>query len=236
MNITIDFQGAIDRAFAPEAMAPILDKHLTAAITSAIQDATGYSSTFSKELKAQLAEALPHGLSTQEVAKFQHILNQTMNTFVGDANRASVETALAKAVAHVMPTVPAVLKLSEFMAGARAGLHIEEREAFYAFLKVSNYGSTYVCIDSAPRPGSLLSGHYDRADMQHRAKYQLSVSEQGDVYAMRLDGVHLTPNKLPNVVGSFEGSLMAMYVGRTKLLIDMDDDDLESLSSEQEFD
>ena len=232
MNINIDFQAAIDRAFAPEAMAPILDKHLTAAITSAIQDATGYRSKFSEELKTQLAEALPHGLSVQEIAKFQHILNQTMNTFVGDANRASVETALAKAVGHVMPTVPAVLKLSEFMTGVRAGLHIEEHEAFYAFMKVSTYGSTYVCIDSDPNPGR--QSYSDRADRQHRAKYQLSVSEQGDVYAMRLDGVHLTPSKLPNVVGSFEDSLMAMYVGRTKLQIDMDDDELESLSAEQD--
>lgn len=232
MHITIDFEGALARALAPEAMAPILDKHITAAITNAISDATGWNSEFQKALKAQLAEALPHGLAIADVAKFQHVLNATLQGFVGEANKASIEAAMKKAVTITMPDVPRVLKLSKFMESARAGLHKEERDPIYAYMEVSDYGTTYISIDSSERPG-LLESRHGRARMQYHADYRLSVNKAGEVYALKLHGQQLTPSSLPDVIGEFDAALMAMYVGRTRLEIDMDDGDLESLSAEK---
>lgn len=231
MNITIDFEGAIARALAPEALDPILDKHLKAAITSAIDDATGYRSEFQKALKEQLAEALPHGLGIDDVAKFQHILNGALQAVVGEANGATIQAAMKKVVANVMPDLPAVMKLSEFAETMRDGMHKESHEAFYAFMECK-HGYTHIFFDSDERPGSS-STYADREDVKYRAAYSIAANKEGEVYSLKLRGKEVTPASLPNVIGRFDASLMAMYVGRTRLEIDIEDDDLESLSGEQ---
>lgn len=231
MNITIDFEGAIARALAPEALEPILDKHLKGAITSAIEDATGYRSEFQKALKEQLAIALPHGLAIDEVAKFQHILNGALQAVVTDANGAAVEAAMKKVVARVMPDVPAVTKLSEFLATIRDGLHLDQHQAFYCFMERS-HGYTYVFFDSEERP-SGCSSYSDREDMRYGARYSIAANKEGEVQALKLRGKEVTPASLPDVIGSFDAALMAMYVGRTRLEVDMTDDDVCALSSEQ---
>ena len=231
MNITIDFEGAIARALAPEALEPILDKHLKAAITSAIDDATGYRSEFQKALKTQLAETLPHGLGVDDVAKFQHILNGALQAVVGEANGATIQAAMKKVVAHVMPDMPDVMKLSEFVETMRDGLHKERHEAFYAYMERS-HGYTHIYFDAGERP-SGYSSHSDREDVKYRASHSIAITEKGEVYSLKLRGKEVTPASLPDVIGRFDASLMSMYVGRTRLEIDMDNDELESLSAEQ---
>lgn len=231
MNITIDFEGAIARALTPEALNPILDKHLKGAITSAIEDATGYRSEFQKALKEQLASALPHGLAIDEVAKFQHILNGALQAVVTEANGAAVEAAMKKVVANVMPEVPAVMKLTEFMATMRDGLHLDQHQAFYCFLERTN-GYTHLYFDSDERPTGC-STYSDREDMKYRARFSLAANKEGEVYSLKLRGKEVTPSSLPDVIGSFDAALMAMYVGRTRLEVDMTDDDVCSISNEQ---
>lgn len=232
MTYSIDFQGALDRALAPAVINPILDKHIGRAIDAVILDATGYRSEFQKALGEQLSAALPHGLGLDDVAKFQHILNGAMNRLVSESNRAAIETAMQKAVGALLPDTPTVLKLSDFMQDARSGLHVDGNEPFYAYLEETDYGFTHISLDSKERPGDY-GRTADREDAKYKAAYQLSVSKDGDVYSLRLNDKLVTPSSLPDVVGSFDAALMAMYVGRTRLEIDMDDDDMRSLSAEQ---
>lgn len=232
ITLNIDLEAAIAGALAPEKLQPILDKHVTEAITSAISDATRYSSEFSKALKEQLATAMPHGLRISDVAKFQHILNQSLESAVSGANLAAVKEALAKAASTALPDLPERIKLSDLMKDARGGLHVDDGMAFYAHLHESEYRTKYLYLDSDPAPGSRTYGH--REDRRYSAKYSLAISEDGHVYSLKLGGMQVMPASLPDVVGSWDGLLMAMYVGRTSLDIDMDDDDLASFSDEQD--
>ncbi|MNK89569.1 hypothetical protein D3C87_1095830 [compost metagenome] len=109
LKISIDLEAALAQALAPEKLKPILDKHIIGAITSAIDDATGYRSTFRTALKDQLAAAMPHGIEIADVAKFQHVLNEVLRNAVHGQNAASLNTALEKAAASVMPDMPATL-------------------------------------------------------------------------------------------------------------------------------
>ncbi|MNL81981.1 hypothetical protein D3C87_2092390 [compost metagenome] len=68
---------------------------------------------------------------------------------------------------------------------------------------------------------------------QYSARIRLGVNKEGDVYSLKLDGKDITPSSRPDVIGRFDTMLMAMYVGRTRLEIDMDEDDVESAASEQ---
>lgn len=234
MNITIDLdiQGAIAAALQPEKLQPILDQHITKAITQAIDDATGFRSEFRKTLTVQLATAMPHGLGVDDVAKFQHVLNQAATRLVQECNANTVQVALERAIKNVMPDVPPVIKLSDLLKEARDGFHKKDHEAFYAYLEMSEYGGGHLYLDGNENPGDR--DYRSCEDRKYRAEHQLAFTKEGEVYALRLDGKQITPASRPDIVGSFYSILMAMYVGRTKIEVDMDDDDVEYAAQSNE--
>jgi hypothetical protein len=232
MNITIDFEGALARALQPETINPILDKHIGKAIGDAIEEATGYRSEFRKAVTEQLKEAIPHGLRADDAMKFAHILNTAIQKVVGEANNASITAAINRATSSLLPEIPGSMKLSKFAETMRYGLHKEAHQPFYAYMETSDYGTTYIYFDEDEKPGNN-SRYSDREDMKYRADYRLAVDKDGRVYSLRFEGANVTPASLPNVGGEFDATIMAFYVGRTTLEIDMDDGDLESLSAEQ---
>ena len=229
LKISIDLEAALAQALAPEKLQPILDKHITDAITTAVRDATGYNSTFSKALKEQLTEAMPHGLNVADVAKFQHVLNEALREAVHGQNAATINVALAEAAASVLPDVPATVKLSELMKGAREGLHVQGGAEFFAHLEESSYGHKHLALDRDTRKSS---GYGTRTD-RFSAAYRLSFTAEGECYSLRLNGAQITPSSLPNAIGGFEATLLALYVGRTRIEFDTDPDDVESAASEQ---
>lgn len=222
LKINIDLEAAIAKALSPEALQPILDKHITGAITTAINSATSYGSEFTKLLTEQVKTGLPHGLGLDDLAKFQQVLNAAMNRAVQSCNEGSVQLALEKAVQAVMPEVPSVIKLSDFLKEARDGFHKDEHEAFYAYFEPSSYGDNdggWLYLDSNEKPGERLfsSSHKSRESRKYDAQHRLAINGNGDVYALKLDGKDVTPASRPDVIGRFESLLMAMYVGRTRL-------------------
>jgi phage tail protein X len=222
IKIELNLPELIASAVSAEKIQPILDKAISDAITSAIRDATGYNSPFSTALKQQLTEAMPHGLSIDDVAKFGHVLNAAITDAVHGANTATIQAALRQAATAALPDVPSRIKLSELLKQARDGFRKEEHEAFYAHFEPSDYGGGWLYLD-------------DDGDTKekYRADIRLAFTKEGEVYALRLDGQHVTPKSLPQVIGSFEGILMSMYVGRTSLEVDLDVDEVEYAAAEK---
>jgi hypothetical protein len=237
MNITIqlDLPAIITQACSAERLQPLMDKAIEQALKSAIEEATGYRSEFRKALAAQLTECLPHGLGASDVAKFQTVLNDAVAKHLHNANATTVQTAFDKIMRDVMPDVPEVIKLSDLLKEARSGFHKEDHEAFYAHWEPSQFGGGWLYLDKNENPGGKGHGASmtDRNEVKYSANYRIAVNEDGEVYSTRLDGKDLTPKSRPDVVGSFHAVLMAMYVGRTKLDVDIDDDDVQNASSAQ---
>lgn len=232
LEINLDFEAAIAAALSPEKLGPILDKHIVAAVSSAVQDVTGYRSPFAEALKAQMAAALPHGLSIDDVAKFQHVLNQTITSLAQGMNAEAVNAALRKAAASTMPDVPSVMKLSEFLEEARDGFHKEKHDAFYALWEPSDYGGGgHLYLDSDADFGE--SSRYGSTKSKYSAERQLAVNEAGEVYTLKLDGRAVTPASRPDVITRFDSILMCMYVGRTRLELDIDADEVEAAATAQ---
>lgn len=233
--IELDLPTIIAQAVSAERIQPLVDKAISEAVKSAIDGATGYSSPFRKALEVQLKDAMPHGLRLDDVTKFQHILNGVMNKLVQECNHSTIRAALDKAVKEAMPDVPQVMKMSELIEGAREGFHKEPHEAFYAYFEPSEYGGGHLFLDDDENPGRSGYGSAPRSreDQKYSAKLQLAFTKEGEVYALRLDGKQVTPASRPDIVGEFESILMAMYVGRTRLEVDMDADDVDSASREQ---
>lgn len=230
IKIELDLPAIIAQAVTAERLQPLVDKAIADAIKSAINDATGYRSAFSEAVTKQLADAMPHGLALNDVAKFQQVLNQALEGAAHGANASAVNVALQKAVQQVMPDVPAVMKLSDLMKAAREGFHREDGEAFYALYEESDYGGGgHLYLDSNPSPGR----GYGAGGGKYAAGHQLAFTKDGDVYTLRLGDKQITPTSRPDVISHFDSILMAMYVGRTRIEIDMDAGDVESAASEQ---
>jgi hypothetical protein len=222
IKIELNLPELIASSVSAEKIQPILDKAISQAIADAIREATGYNSPFSKALKQQLAEAMPHGLSIDDVAKFGHVFNAAITDAVHGQNTETIQAALRKAATAALPDVPSRIKLSELLKEARDGLHKEEYEAFYAHLELSEYGGGWLSLDKDANTRS-----------EYRAGIRLSFTKEGEVYSLRLDGQQITPKSMPHVIGRFEGLLLSMYVGRTSLEVDQDPDEVEYAAAEQ---
>lgn len=230
LKINIDLEAALAQALAPEKLQPILDKHIAEAITSAIRNATDFNSEFRKSLQAQLAEAMPHGLNLDDVAKFQHVLNGAIQSAVHAQNSGAVNTALAEAVKEVLPDVPVVVKMSELMEAARDTLLCSDtRRAFYAHFESSPGGGGWLYLDQNEKPGK----GYGIDGGKYSATYCIAFQRDGSVYALKLRDKQVTPVSRPDVISRFDATLMSMYVGRTRLEVDMDADDVEYAAREQ---
>jgi hypothetical protein len=219
INIDLDLASIITAAVSTERIQPLVDKAIMEALKRAIDDATSYRSAFSDTLKKQLADALPHGLSIEDTAKFQQVLNASLTNAVHTANNATIQTAMRKAIDYVVPDVPSTIALSEFMMVVREGLRKEKHESFFAELEISSYGYAHLSFDRE------VSG-----TSKYGSDFSIDLNKEGEVYAMRMNGKDLTPKSLPNVISQFDGLLMAMYVGRTALVIDIDADDVSSIA------
>lgn len=211
----IDLQAIVAKTMAPENIAPVLEAAITKAFKSAVDDATGYRSEFSEKLKAQLKEALPHGLAIDEVAKFQFLMNQAVTSAVHGANADTIRVAMNDAIKSVMPDVPARIKLSELVEQARDSFHKESHEAFYANFEDSDHGGGYLSLDGDEDCRSPYS-----------ASIRLAFNQAGEVYTLYMRGGQVLPNKLPEAITRFDGLLLALYVGRSTIEVDIDEDDV----------
>jgi hypothetical protein len=223
IKIDLDLPEIIGAAVSAERIQPIVNKAVTEAIKEAINDATGYRSAFREELKRQLKEAMPHGLSIDDCAKFQHMLNQAVSEAVRGENANAMKAAMLVATKSVIPDVPERIKLSDLMDDARGGFHKDDHEAFYAHLKLWDNGGGILSLDSD-----------ENCRSEYSASMRIAFNSEGAVYSLKLDGRDITPKSMPDAVGSFDGLLLSMYVGRTSLEQDIDADDVESAALPKE--
>ena len=222
IKIELDLPSIISAAVSAERVQPLIEKAIAEAVKSAISDATGYNSNFRKDLTKQLSDAMPHGLAIDDCAKFQQMLNAAVTAAVQGENAQVIQAAMRTAAKSVMPDVPARIKLSELMVEARSGFHKEKHESFYALLELSESGG-----------GTLFLDNDESTREKYRADMRISFNKAGEVYALHLDGRDITPKSTPVAVGSFNGLLLSMYVGRTTIDLDCDEADVESDASEQ---
>lgn len=226
ITLNLDLQAILTEAVNPEKLQPLVNKALSEAVQSAINDATGYSSDFRKTLKEQLHAAMPHGLGVDDLAKFQHVMNSQLALIIQEANGNTIATAMRKAAESVMPDLPATIKLSELIDRAREHFHKEQYEEFFARLEVSDYGTHTLYLDSEESPGKTGYGYGD-SEKCRAARYRLSMTEAGEAYSLKLDGTLIKPTAMPNIISRFDALLMGFYVGRTTVEFDIDADDVE---------
>lgn len=225
IKINLAIEEAIQKAVNADVLGPVVEKAVFGAVKSAIEDATGYSSEFRKTMAAQLKEALPHGLGVDETAKFQFILNNAMQAVIRETNTDTVTTAMRQAVKAVLPDLNPTIKVTEILEMARDAFLKEAYESFYAFFEESEHGGGTLFLDSEEFPGSKYNT--DRRASRYSARYRLAFNKEGEVYSLRMDGTDLTMNKIPHAISRFDSTLLALYVGKSVIDLDCDEDDVQ---------
>jgi hypothetical protein len=145
---------------------------------------------------------------------------------VQECNANAVSAAMEKVVGDVMPDVPAVMKISELLQAAREAFYKEPHDAFFAHLEESESGGGWLYLDS----NEDLS-----ESKKYSADHRLAFTKDGTIYSLHLNDTPVTPASRPDVISRFEGILMSMYVGRTRLEVDMDEHDVSS-AAEADYD
>jgi hypothetical protein len=240
LTINLNIENALSKAINEEVMGPVIEKAVFGAVKSAIEDATGYNSEFRKTLKEQLTNTLPHGLDLNDLTKFQFILNNAISDVVNQTNTDTVTVAMRAAVKNVVPDAEPVIKMSELLEKCREDFSLEQHEAFYAYFEESSYGGGTLFIDSDPDVGKsrysfggASSNSKDRHDQRYSAKYRFSFNGKGEVYSMHLDGKDLRPLQVPTIISHFDTLMLSLYVGRTIIEMDMDEDDVRAAAEVQ---
>lgn len=227
MNIAIalDLQDILQKALAPERLQPIIDKAVTAAVSQAIHDATGYRSEFAEQLKKQLTQAMPHGLDIDGIAKFQHVFNAQISAIVQGENAKTIQCAIQSAMKSAIPELPERIKLSDIVKGARGNFNLGDGEEFFAEYDVSEWGGGSLYMSE------IKAGRHSHSE--YNSDIILHFNSDGEVYALKVKEKHVTPATLPETIGRYEGVLLALYTGRCKVEVDIDRDDVEALASSQ---
>lgn len=223
IKIDLDLPALISNAVSAEKIQPLLDKAISDAIKDAINDATSYHSPFRKELATQLKEAMPHGLAIDDIAKFQHVLNSALTSAVHGENAKAIQAALAAVAQKCTPGVPESIKLTELLKEARDDFHCEQHEAFYAEFEPSDHGGGWLGLDSN-----------ENCCSRHFAEIHLGFNKDGTIYSLRMDGKDITPRSQPDVISRFDSLLLGMYVGRIRLELDCDENDVRYAAQAQD--
>jgi hypothetical protein len=221
ITLSLDLSGMLSDVLAPDRLRPIVDKAIMKAVESAIDQATGYNSKFRKDLALQLGDALPHGLSVASTAKFQHVLNTAVASAVGHFNADTVAAALHESVRSILPEIQKDINLSDLMKEARES-SLGGAGSFFAEMEHYGNGGVVIFLD-----------HKKTHSSRYSSEIILQADDSGNVYSLRLNSKTVQPLSLPSAIGRFESLLLALYTGRSRLVIDMDEDEVQDCASNE---
>lgn len=221
LTINVDIEQAIQAALSPEKIGPAVQKAVDGCVNDALREVFGYGGDVRKALIEQFAALLPHGLSNADASRFQLVLQNTLHDTVLGEQSAALKLAVENSIKGLLQTPAPELKVSELLALYQNDLYSDEK-SFWAEVEESDY-ATYIALDRT-RPSS---------GGRHAARTQLTIGRDGRVYSVAHAGHAFTPNALPKcVISQLDSAILAMYVGRTKLVMDLTPMQIEDFARE----
>lgn len=225
MNIELNIEqviaNALSEALNPERLAEKIKAEATKAADEAIKEAVNsYRSKFPKTIKAAVEKMLPHELSLDGQANWNHAISQYLSQRLAEMHDQRIEQAVKPMLDKVLATPPAELKVSEL---------VKQAIEFWAEDARREHESNPTII--VERSEGVVSGYWhlyiDPAS--HTSKYsckvQLAVNDKGEVYGVRVDEQDLKKLRFAGPFFNFDAYLFQLYTGGTKLILDREDFD-----------
>lgn len=219
INIEATIAAALDAALAPDRIRQQIEQVVAKTVDSAINDAFREYSDFGKSVKTAVAGIVPHELSLDGAARWNHAISQYISERLAAVNDQRITQAMAPMLDKLLEQPPAELKVSELVAKA-----------------VELWDENYIRGDS--RRPTVIIEHGDTEGWyrigldpkngvsRYSCRVQIGVTDAGKVYSLTADGQDVKNTRFAGSFYNFEAYIFQLYTGGTRLVLDTEDFDV----------
>lgn len=213
IDITSLIADAAEKVLAPENLAPKLEKALSEAIGSALDDAMGYRSEFRKMLNETMAKAMPGGVDG--VTKIGELVAQRVAALVSNAQDNALSQLIDKQLEDLIEPAPAELKLSQLMA------ELTKRWDRRDYDKPEGSAPTFIIERSSHGTTTLYADKNEGTD-ESECEFEICFTEKdSEILLMRVRGEqHNGRSHMITRRWNDELYLTRLFVGKTKFTLD----------------
>ena len=221
INIESTITAALESALAPDRIREQIEKQIAGTVDAAIKDAFREFSDFGKTVKEAVAGVVPHDLSLEGAANWNHAINQIIRERLSAVNNERIAQAINPMLDKLLVQPPKELKVSELVRKAA--------EMWGDSWKRD--GSDRPSVEIEHSEGVMMDFYRIKMDpRQTRESYRswpvdIAVTGEGNVYGLRIDGQDMKNTKFAGRFYDFEAYIFALYTGGTKLVLDTEDFD-----------
>lgn len=218
LNIEEIVTQSISAALAPERLQAIIEKQVGEVADKAIKDVFSSYGDFSKTVSTAIKTLIPHELSLDGAARWNHAIGQHIAQRLQTVNDERIAQALNPMLDKLLATPPAEVKVSELVAkaveywGEKYG---ERRDGHPTILIEKSLGG----LDG------YWSLHLDEEEDKspYSCAIHLRVTGNGDVYSLHVNERDIKTMKFAGPFFNFEAYLFQLYTGGSKLVLDKQD-------------
>ena len=225
MNITIDIEStvsaAISAALNPDVLAGKITDLVGKSVDNVLADQFRPYGEFGKVVAAAVKSVIPHAVSIDGAARFDHALKAAVERRLAAYNEERIGQALGPMLDGLLEMPPAEIKLSKLVADAREAWADNHRrdgdDRMSVVVEEPAYGSRWIYMD--PRSGR------DKYACQMR----IGVSDDGKIFGLKIEGQEVGKTLFAGDFYAFERDLFALYTRGSKLIVDVSDFDEDDL-------
>lgn len=218
LNIEETIAQAIRAALSPERLQAVIEKQVGEVADKAIKSAFDTYGDFSKTVQTAIKTLVPHELSLDGAANWNHAIGQHIALRLKAVNDERIAHALNPMLDKLLATPPAELKVSELVSKA-----VEYWGEKYG--KRRDGAPTITIEKHSGSTGGYWSLHMDEEEGRslYACQIQLAVNKDGEVYSLKVNEQDIKTTNYAGPFFNFEAYLFQLYTGGTKLVLDEDD-------------
>jgi hypothetical protein len=216
LNIEATVQAAIEEALAPATLRTKITELVGKVVDNALSDQFRSYGDFGKLVSAAIKTTIPHEVSINGAARFDHTLKQAIERRLATYNDQRMTEVLQPMLDSILEIPPAEIKLSKLVQDAKEGWADHHRRdgdnEMTVIVEQTSYGSRWVHMDPRTR----------------RSKYECQVrigvsDSDGKMFGLKIDGQEVSKTLFAGDFYSFERDLFALFTRGAKLTVDVDD-------------
>ena len=218
MQLDINIEGivadSVAAALSPEKLQPIIDKNVSSAVTSAIQEQFNWNSPFKKLLEESLAGAMPTKIAG--LGRYGDLVLKTVSAMINDYLEQALRQTITEKLAKVLEPLPARIKLSELidqLTRAFEDSHLRDEHGSEAPTFIIEKGTGY---SSTSEYWRLYADANEGVD-KYSCQVQMAFTGEGECYSLRVGETDMKKSLILGSAYCAEALVLNLYTGGTKV-------------------
>jgi hypothetical protein len=219
LNIEAAVQAAIEEALAPAVLREKITALVGKTVDGVLENQFRSYGEFGKAVEASIKTIIPHEVSIDGAARFDHALKGAIERRLASYNDERLSQSLQPMLDKLLTTPPAEIKLSKLVADAKEAWADNHRrdgdDCMTVIVEGPSYGSHWIYMD--PR------ANRDKYACQVR----LGVTEDGKMFGLKIEGQEVGKTLFAGDFYYMERDLFALFTRGAKLIVDEEEFDTE---------